>query len=246
MSRVAETTSGRGPGTRVAQRLRTAALSLVDLLVPPRRRSPGRPRRVAVAHSDIVSSTHLLEAAGSAYPRLLVRHRALIAAAVARRGGEFLSHAGDGTLAVFDRADGALLACVEAQRALAAEPWTEGLVPRVRMGVHVGDVFEIDGEPVGLVINHGARIMAAAQPGQVMVSAAAADAAAHDGPPGVGGFTVADAGWHALRDHAGPVRLRQLVADGLRVVLPDSGHTIDLTVGTDRGAEVETLLDGVT
>jgi hypothetical protein len=62
----------------------------------------------------------------------------------------------------------------------------------------------------------------------------------------VGGFTVADAGWHALRDHAGPVRLRQLVADGLRVVLPDSGHTIDLTVGTDRGAEVETLLDGVT
>ncbi len=199
-----------------------------------------------MVHSDIVSSTHLLEAAGPDYPGLLLRHRALIAAAVVRRGGEFLSHAGDGTLAVFDRADGALLASVEAQRALAAEPWPEGRVPRVRMGVHVGDIFEIEGEPVGLVINHGARIMSAAQPGQVMLSAAAAEAATCDGRPRVGGFSVADAGWHALRDHAGPVRLRQVVADGLTVVLPESGHTIDLTAGTDRAADVEALLDGAT
>ncbi len=40
-------------------------------------------------------------------------------------------------------------------------------------------------------------------------------------------YPVADAGWHALRDHVGPVRLRQVVADGLTVVLP-ADHEIDL------------------
>ena len=180
-----------------------------------------------MVHSDIVSSTHLLEAAGRDYPRLLVRHRALIASAVARRGGRFLSHAGDGTLAVFDRADSALAAAVEAQRALADEPWPHGLAPRVRMGMHVGDAFEIDGEPVGLVVHHGARIMAAAHPGQVMVSTAAAEAADRDGAPEPGTYAVADAGWHTLRDHAEPVRLVQVVADGLTVVAPE----VDLTTG---------------
>ncbi len=40
-------------------------------------------------------------------------------------------------------------------------------------------------------------------------------------------YPIADAGWHALRDHIGPVRLRQVVADGLTVVLP-ADHEIDL------------------
>jgi class 3 adenylate cyclase len=181
----------------------------------------GAPRLVTVMHSDIVASTSLVERAGSRYPRLLVRHRALIARAVGRSGGRFLSHSGDGTMAVFDRADDAVVAAVEAQRALAAERWPDGLVPRVRMGVHTGEVHEVAGEPVGLAINRGARIMAAAQPGQVMVSTAAAAAARRDGLSRAHGISMGDAGWHFLRDHNGPVRLRQLVADGVTVVVPD-------------------------
>ena len=184
------------------------------------------PRRVTVVQSDIVSSTHLLELAGAGYPRLLVRHRALIAAAVARRGGTFLAYAGDGTLAVFDHADQALRASVEAQQALAAERWPDGLALRVRMGVHEGEVYEVGGEPVGLVINQGARIMAAAQAGQIMVSpeaAGAAEVAEVAGRPAAdlpGAPRFVDAGWHELRDHPGPVRLRQVVADGVLVVPP--------------------------
>jgi class 3 adenylate cyclase len=199
---------------------------------------------VAVVQSDIVSSTHLLEAAGREYPQLLVRHRALIASAVARRGGRFLSHAGDGTLAVFDRAGSALAAAVEAQRALGDEPWPEGLAPRVRMGMHIGDAFEIDGEPVGLVIHHGARIMAAAHPGQVMVSTEAADAADRDRGTEPDAYAVADAGWHTLRDHAEPVRLVQVVADGLTVVAPEVGLTTgDRTAATGRERQHESRRD---
>ena len=199
--------------------------------VRPADRATSYRRRVAVVHSDMVASTALLEAAGARYPGLLVRHRSLIAAAVARRGGRFLAHAGDGTMAVFDRADGALLASVEAQRALGAESWPDGMVPRVRMAVHVGDIYEVDGEPVGLAIHQGARIMAAARPGQVMVSAAAAAAArgADHRPPA--GVALADAGWHELRDHSGSVRLQQVVADGVTVVPPNGDRTLDLTAG---------------
>jgi class 3 adenylate cyclase len=177
-------------------------------------------RRVTVLHSDIVSSTGLIEAAGPAYPGMLVRHRSLIALAVERGGGRFLVHAGDGTLAVFDRADDALVAAAEAQRALQAERWPGGLAVRVRMGVHTGDVYEVGGEPVGLAVHHGARIMAAAQPGQVVVSTEAAVAARRAGEA-CRRSIVRDAGWHVVRDHPAPVHLRQLVADGLTVVLPD-------------------------
>jgi class 3 adenylate cyclase len=214
--------------------------SLVDLgtrlVRRPARRGPvddrpRRPRNAVVVHTDIVGSTRLLEAAGARYPGLLMRHRALIGGAVERLGGRFLAHSGDGTLAVFDCAHDAIAASVEAQRALAVEEWPSGLSLRVRTGVHAGEIYEVDGEPVGLAINQGARIMAAAEPGQVVVSGAAVTAAA----PCTGGtvraasvrYPMADAGWHALRDHVGPVRLRQVVADGLTVVLP-ADHEIDL------------------
>jgi class 3 adenylate cyclase len=102
----------------------------------------------------------------------------------------------------------------------------------VRTGVHAGEIYEIDGEPVGLTINQGARIMAAAAPGQVVVSSAAMTAAAPcaGDPARVAAvqYPVADAGWHKLRDHMQPVRLRQVIADGLTVVTP-ADRVIDLT-----------------
>jgi len=172
-----------------------------------------------VVQSDIVGSTRLIERAGDRYPGLLLRHRQIIAGAVAREGGRFLSHAGDGTLAVFDRPEAAVRAAADAQAGLAAEPWPDGLVVRARMGVHAGEVSDMDGEPVGLAINRGARMMAAAHAGQVVVSDAVADALGD-------GTVLADAGRHDLRDHAEPVRLHQVVGDGLTVVLPGCGSLV--------------------
>jgi class 3 adenylate cyclase len=184
---------------------------------------PGRARgrrHAVVVHGDIVGSTGLIERAGDRYADLLLRHRELIAGAVRRRGGRFLSHAGDGTMAVFDRPAAALRAAADAQRALADEPWPEGLAVRVRMGVHAGEVTEIEGEPVGLAINHGARIMGVARAGQVVVSdavVAALDAGDEPKPD----LALADAGCHSVRDHGSPVHLLQMVAEGLTVVVPE-------------------------
>ncbi len=196
MATATATVTGRGPGKGGGE---PAALA----------------RHVVIVHSDMVSSTELVEAAGPRYPQLLARHRALIGMAVERAGGRFLAHAGDGTLALFDDPRDAVAAAVDAQRALGDEPWPGGLAPRVRMGVHAGEVYDLDGEPVGLAVNLGARIMALAAGGQVVVSDAVARAVAGGGVP-----RVADAGWHQVRNHAGPVHLHQVVADGLTVVVP--------------------------
>ena len=177
-------------------------------------------RRVTIVHSDMVCSTELAAVAGARYPRVLARHRALIDAAVRRAGGRFLAHAGDGTLALFDDPGDALTAAVEAQRALRDEPWPgAGPIPRVRMGIHAGDVYDLDGEPVGLAVNLGARIMAEAAAGQVVVSDTVARAVTS-----AGGAVprLADAGWYEIRNHAGPVHLHQVVADGLTVVVPST------------------------
>lgn len=205
-----------GPGE--GRRMRTAT-------------TPGAGRyHAVVVQSDIVGSTRLIERAGDGYAGLLVRHRQIIAGAVARRGGRFLSHAGDGTLAVFDGPGAALGAAADAQAALAAEPWPDGLAVRARMGVHAGEVSDIDGEPVGLVINRGARMMAAAHAGQVAVSDEVVDALGALGA-GTGdrldpGLALADAGRHDLRDHVEPVRLHQLAGEGLTVVLPGCGSLV--------------------
>jgi len=180
-------------------------------------------RHVTIVHGDMVASTELVEAAGPGYPQLLARHRALIGTAVESWGGRFLAHAGDGTLALFDDPRDAVAAAVDAQRALGDEPWPGGLALRVRMGVHAGEVYDLDGEPVGLAVNLGARIMAEAAGGQVVVSDSVAQAVAGEGAP-----RLADAGWHQIRNHAGPVHLHQVVADGLTVVVPQPASGLTL------------------
>src|SRR5262245_18413201 len=172
-------------------------------------------RHVTIVHGDIVGSTELVEAAGPRYPQLLARQHTLIGEAVVQGGGRFLAHAGDGTLALFDEPRDAVATAVDATRALGAEAWPAGLVVRVGMRVHAGEVYDLDGEPVGLAVNLGARIMAAAAGGQVVVYDAVAPAMAGEGAP-----RLAEAGWHQIRNHAGPVHLHQVVADGLTVVVP--------------------------
>ena len=86
----------------------------------------------------------------SAGARVLRRHRELIRAAVAAHGGVEDKTEGDGFFIVFPRTSDAVAAAVDAQKALAAEPWPDDAQIRVRMGIHTGDGrLDADGEYVG-------------------------------------------------------------------------------------------------
>src|SRR5262245_40080445 len=92
--------------------------------------------------TDIEGSTRRWEAQRAAMQAALARHDAILQEAVEGRGGSVVKGAGDGICAVFEDAGAALAAALDAQLALAAEPW-EAFGPDfapllVRMGIHAG------------------------------------------------------------------------------------------------------------
>ena len=168
--------------------------------------------------SDIEGSTGLEERIGTArYAELRERHRALLRAAFAAHGGSEQSTEGDSFFVVFGSAREALAAAVEAQRAIATEPWPDDASIRVRMGLHSGEANTAGGSLVGLDINRAARIAAAAHGGQILASdatrALVTSALADD-------VILRELGEYRLRDLLAPERLVQVSANGLASAFP--------------------------
>jgi predicted ATPase/class 3 adenylate cyclase len=168
--------------------------------------------------SDIEGSTRLLAALGSeAYTRVLERQAAIMRAALTKHGGREEGTEGDSFFVVFDSAVAAVEAAVEAQRALASEPWPAGGEVTVRMGLHAGEASTSAAGLVGLDIHRAARIAASAHGGQVVVSEAVRTLVAADL---AGGISLRSLGSHRLKDLREPQPLSQIVADGLRMEFP--------------------------
>jgi len=123
---------------------------------------------VAFLFTDIEGSTNLSQSlARDRWEALLARHREIIRAAIAAHDGVEDKTEGDGFLVVFERTADAVAATVDAQRALAAEPWPDDGQVRVRMGIHTGDGrLDADGEYVGADVHRAARVAAAVTAGR--------------------------------------------------------------------------------
>ena len=155
--------------------------------------------------SDIEGSTSLLDRAGSQYRALLDEHRRIVRAAVEHAGGIEHGTEGDSFFLTFDSSTAALAAAVEAQRAIEKHEWPDGLLVRVRMGIHLGEVQADGTDLVGMSIHHAARIVAAAYGGQILLTEAVRDMV-RELPDGV---EIRPVGTHRLRD-VGPVALYQV------------------------------------
>jgi DNA-binding NarL/FixJ family response regulator len=129
-----------------------------------------------VMFSDIVSSTELAAEIGDRRWRdLLDRHDAAIRQELSRHGGREVKTTGDGFLALFDGPARAIRCAVAIRRGLLAE----GV--EVRIGLHAGEV-ELRGDDVGGIAVHlGARVVATAAPGEVVVSSTVRDLVAGSG-----------------------------------------------------------------
>jgi len=136
------------------------------------------PHRVlaTLLFTDIVGSTaKVAEIGDRAWNDLLARHHRVVRAQLARFRGREVDSAGDGVFATFDgpaRAVRCAAAIVAAVRALGLE---------VRAGVHTGEIEESDSSVRGIAVNIGARIAAAARPGEVLVSSTVKDIVAGSG-----------------------------------------------------------------
>jgi class 3 adenylate cyclase/tetratricopeptide (TPR) repeat protein len=166
--------------------------------------------------SDVEGSTRLLQQLGDElYGAAIGAHDRLLREAFASRGGREADSQGDAFFFVFpDAAEGAL-AAVDAQRALATERWPQGVRVKVRIGLHTGKASRLGGKPVGLAVHRAARIADAAHGGQILVSGTTAGIIEDTAP-----FRLRDLGDHRLKDLERPLRLYQLVADGLDLDFP--------------------------
>lgn len=121
--------------------------------------------------TDIEASTALFRALGDAWAPLLATHNELLRAAVDEAGGVELKSGGDGFIFAFADPTDALAAAIDGQRALAAHSWGPHEI-RVRMGVHRGEAKVVDDDYVSFALHQAARILSAANGGQVIVSPA--------------------------------------------------------------------------
>jgi len=115
--------------------------------------------------TDIVDSTATASRLGDAiWKQTLGEHNRLVRARLERYLGQEVNTTGDGFLAMFASAVGAIRCAASIRDA------TAGLGLPVRIGVHTGEVELLPGDIGGVAVHAAARVMALGQASDVMVS----------------------------------------------------------------------------
>jgi predicted ATPase/DNA-binding SARP family transcriptional activator len=105
----------------------------------------------------------------------MVRHDALVRACVDRHDGYVFAGGGEEFGAAFHRAADAAAWAADLQAAVRAEPWPGGVGIRLRIGLHTGETEEREQGYYGPAVNVAARLAAAGNGGQTLVSGITAD-----------------------------------------------------------------------
>jgi len=184
-------------------------------MMPDAVRLPTGPA-VAFLFTDIEGSTRLEQAIGTAtWADLLASHDAILRTAIEEAGGVVVKTEGDAFFAAFADPAAATRAAVGAQRGVARRDWS-GEALRVRMGLHLGEGrLKDESDYVGIDVNYAARIAAAANGGQIVLSDVLVRALGAEGPALLGalgdGVEIVDEGPRRVKDFGDPRRLHRLV-----------------------------------
>jgi class 3 adenylate cyclase len=161
-------------------------------------RPPAEPDRMlaTVLFSGIVGSTERAARLGDrSWRALLDAHYVLLRAELDRFGGREIATTGDGFFAAFAgpaRAISCACAMRDAIRSLGLD---------IRVGLHTGEVETRGADLAGIAVHIGARVAAAAQPGEVLASRTVADLVAGSG------IRFRDRGAHLLKGVPGDWQL---------------------------------------
>ncbi len=133
--------------------------------------------RVAIVFSDIEESTALNERIGDrAWVRLIDRYDKMVSRHVKRHSGYVVKSQGDGFMIAFAQPEQAIHCSVDVQRELARRP--NGI--RVRIGIHAGKSVRRGDDLFGRNVAMAARVAAAANGGEILVSESVRDAVGDD------------------------------------------------------------------
>jgi predicted ATPase/class 3 adenylate cyclase len=191
----------------------------------PRRQLPTG--TVTFLRTDVEGSMWLARQLGSGWDAVNAVHMGIVRRAVDDHGGTCVRTEGDAIFAVFPQARAAAAGAIEAQRAIAAHAWPDGVDLRVRMGLHSGETYLSGDDYGGFEVNRAARIAAAGHGGQIVISDTTRALLA-DGLPN--GVTMRDLGQHAFRGIPHPETIHQLDIPGLRTEFPPL-RTLEPAIG---------------
>ena len=155
-----------------------------------------------VLFTDVVNSTSLTQTLGDeAALAILGVHDTIVRDALSTVGGREIKHTGDGIMASFVSAAGAVRCAMQIQRELAkhAQKNPEHAL-KVRVGAAVGEPVEQNNDLFGSTVQLAARLCNQAQPEQILVSNAIAELCIGKGLP------FEDVGEVTLKGFASPVR----------------------------------------
>lgn len=156
--------------------------------------------------TDLVDSTAKAASLGDTrWRELLSSHFEAARIEFERFGGREIVTTGDGMLATFDGPARALHCAAAIRRAASRD----GL--SIRAGVHVGEVELVGQDIRGVTVHETARVMAVADPGEILVSDLTRALA------GASGLTFEDRGTHTFKGLDGEWRLAAFLADPERL-----------------------------
>ncbi len=155
-----------------------------------------------VLFTDIADSTTLTQALGDeAALAMLGVHDTIVRDALSASGGREVKHTGDGIMASFISAAGAVRCAIEIQRQLDKRSQENPDRPlKVRVGAAVGEPVEQQNDLFGSTVQLAARLCAHAQPEQILVSNAIAELCIGKG------LSFEDVGEVTLKGFNSPVR----------------------------------------
>jgi class 3 adenylate cyclase len=160
---------------------------------------------VTILFTDMENSTALTQRLGDAEAQKLVRrHNTAVRDALKEHGGNEVKHTGDGIMASFPVASGALACAVAIQRALAEENANAETAVRVRIGLSAGEPVAEEGDLFGSTVQLAARVCAKADAGQIMVSNVVRELAMGKG------FLFADLGDFVPKGFENPVHVYEV------------------------------------
>ena len=124
---------------------------------------------VTLVFTDIEGSSELSEQIGDqAWAELIGWHDDTLRRMTESEGGTVVKTLGDGAMLAFESARSAVRSAVSIQEAITARG--AGPPLKIRIGVHTGETVITDTDYLGHTVNKAARIAAAADGGQIMVS----------------------------------------------------------------------------
>ncbi len=172
---------------------------------------------VTFLFTDIEGSTKLAQEFPDSLQKAIDRHHSIMTDAIEENRGFVFENVGDAFCAAFQDPLDALKAAVKVQRELARENWKDTAI-KSRIGIHTGKAEWNDKKYMGYItMARTARVMSSAYGEQVLISNEVYEMCSSFNDAAI---SFRDLGERRLKDLIQPIRLYQVISEGMREVFP--------------------------